>query len=1118
MRCSKCGSDNRGGRKFCANCGGALSVTCPKCGVSNEPGERFCGQCGAAISAPSSPVLSSAQSGRFQLSDAIPTTEVIDGERKTVTALFADIKGSTELMAELDPEEARAIIDPALKLMIDAVGHYDGYIVQSTGDGIFALFGAPVGHEDHPQRALYAAVKMQDDLRRYGGQLQQEGRAPIEIRVGLNSGEVVVRSIRTGKAHTEYTPIGHTTNLAARLQAIARTGSIVVSENTRRLTEGYFQLRALGAMRIKGIAESINVYEVTGLGALRTRLQRAVGRGLTRFVGRGRELNALKEALELTKAGHGQIVATVGEPGVGKSRLFYEFKVVSQSGCMVLEAFSVSYGKASTYLPVIDLLRNYFDISANDNERKRQEKVTGRVVTLDRNLEDTLPYLFSLLGIVEGDDPTAQMDGQLKKKRTHEAIKRILLRESLNQPLMLIFEDLHWMDGESQALLNLLADSIGTAKILLLVNYRPEYSHGWGSKTYYTQVRLDPLGRENAEEMLTSLLGDGDDLVLLRRLIIEKTEGTPFFMEETVQALLDEGSLVRNGTMKLARPLTDLKIPPTVQAILASRIDRLPPDVKELLQTVAVIGREFPVSLVREVTKLSEDELERMLNQLQLGEFIYEQPALGNIEYVFKHALTQEVTYNSVLSQRRKILHQHTAEAIETLYADHIDDYLDGLAHHYGRSADVGKAVKYLYLAARQCAMRTADRQAVTYLNLGLELLQTLPESDKRGRQELAFQIARGDSLFITVGFAAEETGRVFGRARELCEHFGDKTQLFSVLHGLRLFHRFRLELQTSSQLEEQLVSIAEQLNDPVRLAVAHGTLGSSLLWMGELVAARKHLELARGVTGFSEGGAQWEPRDYSTLSAGLSFLAWDLAILGFLDQAMSTREHALAWAHGLSRPFPLTVALLYVSELDQFGGDVQSAQEHSGGALGIAAEYEFTAMASMAAVIHGWARSCRGDAESGIAEMCRGIEASEATGVRAPTFLVLPLIETYMRIGRAHEASRLLAETLEAVRQTGHRLQEAELYRLKGEFLLSLSRNEDGAEACLRQAIAIARGQSAKWWELRATMSLARRLRDTHRRDEAGAMLAEIYGWFTEGFDTADLKDAKALLDELSD
>jgi predicted ATPase len=349
-------------------------------------------------------------------------------------------------------------------------------------------------------------------------------------------------------------------------------------------------------------------------------------------------MEAMRNAAELARAGRGQLIAAMAEAGTGKSRLFFEFKAKNQSGWMVLETFSVSHGKASAYFPVIDLLHGYFGIDAGDDSRKRREKVTGRVVALDRSLEDTLSYLFGLLGIADGDDPLAQMDAQVRKRRTLDAIKRILLRESLNQPLMVIFEDLHWIDEETQAFLNLLADSIGTAKILLLVNYRPEYSHQWNSKTYYTQLRLDPLGKESADEMLAALLGDGVEMAQLKRVIIEKTEGNPFFMEETVQVLLDEGALVRDGSSaRLTKALGELKIPPTVQAILAARIDRLPADEKDLLQALAVIGREFPLSLIREVVAKSDDELNRMLSDLQLGEFIYEQPAMGDVEYTFKH-------------------------------------------------------------------------------------------------------------------------------------------------------------------------------------------------------------------------------------------------------------------------------------------------------------------------------------------------------------------------------------------------------------------------------------------------------------------------------------------------
>src|SRR5271170_7706991 len=459
MRCTKCGIESTSGRKFCPECGTPFANRCGKCGAESAPTAKFCEDCGAPLAVPAPATSKKSNDSPIRVADSA-ASENLEGERKTVTALFADIKGSTELEQDLDPEEARAIIDPALKLMIDAVRRYDGYVVQSTGDGIFAMFGAPLAHEDHPQRAIHSAMRMQDEVRRYADRLRAEGRAPLQIRVGANTGEVVVRTIHTGAAKTEYTAIGHPVNLASRMQTLANPGSTVIAESTRKLVEGYFALKSLGASRVKGVSEPVNVYEVTGLGPLRTRLQRAVGRGLVKFVGRQREMEAMKHAADLAKAGHGQIVAAMAEAGVGKSRLIFEFKAISQSGWLVLEAFSVSHGKASAYLPVIEPLLEYFDVKSEDDSRQRREKVTGRALALDPGLEDTLPYLFSLLGIVEGADPLAQMDWQIRKQRTLEAIKRILLRESLNQPLIVIFEDLHWIDDDTQALLNLLADSI----------------------------------------------------------------------------------------------------------------------------------------------------------------------------------------------------------------------------------------------------------------------------------------------------------------------------------------------------------------------------------------------------------------------------------------------------------------------------------------------------------------------------------------------------------------------------------------------------------------------------------------------------------------------------------
>jgi predicted ATPase len=434
---------------------------------------------------------------------------------------------------------------------------------------------------------------------------------------------------------------------------------------------------------------------------------------------------------------------------VGKSRLFFEFRAAVQSGCLVLEAYSVSHGKASAYLPVIDLLKSYFEIVPEDDERKRREKAAGKVVILDRTLEDTLPCVYSLLGISESDDPLAALDPQTRRRRTLEAIKRILVRESLSQPLIVEFEDLHWIDSETQALLNLLVDGIATARIVLLVNYRPEYHHQWGSKTYYSQLRLDPLGKESAQELLTALMGDDESTLPLKRLIIERTEGNPFFMEEMVQALFEQGVLARNGAVKLVKPLNEIRVPPTVQAILTSRIDRLPAAEKELLQTLAVLGREFSAGLIKHVAGKSDDELERMLTALQLAEFIYEQPAMGDVEYTFKHALTLEVGYNSVLVERRRLLHERAAQAIEALFSDRLEDHLSELAHHYDRSGNVRKAVEYLGRAGRRAAQQTAHSEAVGYLKRALELLKNLPDSVDRDRQEFDLQMALSWSLFV---------------------------------------------------------------------------------------------------------------------------------------------------------------------------------------------------------------------------------------------------------------------------------------------------------------------------------------------------------------------------------
>jgi predicted ATPase len=500
----------------------------------------------------------------------------------------------------------------------------------------------------------------------------------------------------------------------------------------------------------------------------------------SKFVGRLAELAQLGHALKLARRGHGQIVAAVGEAGVGKSRLLHEFKSTSRSGCMVLEAFSVSHGKTSAYLPVIDLLKKYFQITQAGDMGALREKVNGKVLTLDRALEGNVSNLFSLLGIAEAEDPLGNFDAQVKKRRMLDEIKRILLSESLNQPLMLIFEDLHWIDEETQALLNLLADSISTSKLLLLVSYRPEYSNQWGSKSYYTQLRLDPLSREAAEQMLSALVGVGEDLIPLKRLIIERTEGNPFFIEETVQMLLDVGALVENDSIKLTKTLNELNIPLTVEAILASRIELLPLDEKELLQTMAVIGREFAFSVLRRAFAKSDDELDRMLADLQMRGFICERPATGDIEFTFKHALTQEAAYNSLLVEQRKLFNERIGSAVEASFARTIDDHVSELAHYYGRSSNAEKAVKYLERAGRQAVRRGALKEAEVRFKHAIARLGSTSGTTEHLQREFELQVALVEVLASANGPAEAEYIRATKRMQELGDKLGNLGQLMS--------------------------------------------------------------------------------------------------------------------------------------------------------------------------------------------------------------------------------------------------------------------------------------------------------------------------------------------------
>ena len=1113
MLCPQCRSENSEDARFCEQCGAKLELACPACGAPVNRSARFCKKCGTQIGGASTSAR--AQPSVVTVGAERADSEAIEGERKTVTALFADIKGSTELMRDLDPEEARSIVDPVLHLMMAAVHRYGGYVAQSTGDGIFALFGAPVAHEDHPQRALHAALAMQEELRRYADRLRNEGKIPVEARVGVNTGEVVVRTIETG-GHTEYTPVGHVTNLAARMQTAAPAGSIAASEATQRLCEGYFEFRTLGPTAVKGLNAPVEVYEVVRVGPLRTHFQLAARRGLTQFVGREREMAAMAGALEQARAGHGQIVAAVGEAGAGKSRLMYEFKATIPDGCKVLEAYSVSHGKASAWLPVIELLKSYFEIADEDDDSRRSEKVEAKVRGLDPALAETLPYILSLLGIAGAGASLAMMDAQIRRRRTLEAVKRIIIRESLKQPLVVIFEDLHWIDAETQELLDLLVDSVASARILMLVNYRPEYHHEWGNRACYTQLRLDPLGGQSADEMLHALLGGDASLHSLKRLIIEKTQGNPFFIEEIVRALVEQGVLVRNGATRLTKPLTEIHVPPTVHGILASRIDALPASEKGLLQTLAVIGKDFPLNLVKHITASPDDRLEPMLKGLQAGEFIYEQPALGEAEYTFKHALTQEVAYNSVLMERRRLLHERTGEAIEALFKDRIDDHLTELAHHYSRTANTRKAVEYLFRAGSQAEARLAYSEAVTRFSSALEFLKQLPDDAERARQELSVQSALGSSLANAKGWAAAELEPVYARVRELCAQIRDPALAFRSLYGQWLMRWWKLELHNALELADEILAVAEDAKAPTMFLAGNAARGATLICLGELVSANEHLEKALAVVDLR----QPLPVELEATRLGsFFFLYFALYGLGYPDRAWAKSREMLEVAQRSSVPYVLAQASCFAAAHHLTRGDNTAAQRCAEEAMARTEKMGLASFSAGATTWHGAALIAQGRYEEGIAGMHRGISAWRAAGGTPRTWEFSLLASGLGRIGRPEEGLQVVEEGFASAAKTGEQLGSPWLHHVKGELLLARNPSDVAkAELCFRTAIEIARRQSARSPELRATTSLARLLAKQGRRDEARAMLSEIYGWFTEGFDTADLKDAKALLDELNE
>jgi class 3 adenylate cyclase/tetratricopeptide (TPR) repeat protein len=892
MLCPQCQAENREGRRFCSGCGAPLPQACPACGFPNEPGANFCGGCGVPCGSSSPPAAPRAYTPPHLAERILSGRRALEGERKHVTVLFADLKGSLELLANRDPEDARKLLDPVLERMMEAVHQYEGTVNQVMGDGIMALFGAPVAHEDHAIRAGYAALKMQQAISTYARQSGGRHDVEVQIRVGLNSGEVVVRGIGNDLA-MDYSAVGQTTHLAARMEQVATPGTILVTEAFARLTEGRLHFKPMGLVSVKGLGDPVDVLELVDAEPTRGRFQAAVGRGFTRFVGRTAELTAFRRALDRARAGHGQAVAVIGDPGVGKSRLFYEF-IDSDAAreWLTLETGSVSYGKVNAFLPLRDLLRGYFQIEARDEPDKIEEKLNGRLLALDESLHGTLPVLRSLLDVPVSDVEWEGLDPPQRRQRILDGVKRLLVRQSQLQPLLLIFENLHWIDAQTQAFLDSLMESLPTARILLLVNYRPEYQHTWGNKTYYTQLRLDPLPADSAQELLHALLGAGPDLQPLKQLLIERTEGNPFFLEESVRTLVEQQVLVgARGSRRLAKALSHIQVPATVQAILAARIDHLPAEDKRLLQCSAVIGRDLSLPLLRAVAGLREADLQAGLARLQAREFLYETSLFPEIEYTFKHALTQEVAYGSLLQERRRALHAKILEVMESLYADRLGNYVDRLAHHALQGGVWERAIAYYQQAGTKAALRSAYREAVACFEQALLALRHLPVIPETRQQAFDLRMAMRTWL-VPLG----DYQRILDNLREaeaIADAQGDHRRLGLVHAYMTDYFRLTGDNRQAMAFGERALTTATGIGDFSLQILANLGLGHACHAVGDYRRAvellGRNVELLTGELVQERFGIAGLP---SVLSR--SFMVFSLTEMGEFATAHSVAQEAV--------------------------------------------------------------------------------------------------------------------------------------------------------------------------------------------------------------------------------
>jgi DNA-binding SARP family transcriptional activator/predicted ATPase len=1034
----------------------------------------------------------------------------LPAERKQLSVLCARIRDATH---DPDPESALERVDPVLKAMVDAVQRFGGTVTHIRGDGVTALFGAPIAHEDHAVRACYAALAMRASI-------DALAAMPLDMRIGIHSGEAVVRTMHDGRLQY-YDALGPVPQVANQIDAALVAGEIGVTADTARGAEGFVELSAQAVRPVAGGPPAAELFILHTKSALRLRWNARTARGLTRFVGRDAEMARLQALLERAAQGSGQVSAIVGEPGMGKSRLVHEFvNAGCVGGCTILETGTASHDTSATYLPLASLLRTWFGIGERDTQAEAADKLRRGVEAVDPALGAALPALAALLDLPSDDPQWSTASPPQKRKRTLDAITALVGRASDTRPLILVIEDLHWIDTGTQAVLDHLVDVIGAARVLLVVTHRPEYRHNWFGKSYFSQLRVDSLDAGSADLLLRTLLGDDGELAALRRQLIDRTGCRPLFLEESVRALAEAGVLAgRAGAYRAVRTIDTFEIPSTVHAVLASRIDRLPVAQKALLQMAAVIGQEFPVDLLQPISGVGAERLLELLADLQAAEFIYQTRVVPQLQYTFKHALTRRVAYASVLKERRRLVHVQLVEAIERLHAERLDEHVERLARHALAGQLRDKAIHYLFRSAGKAIQRSAYQQAIEYLDKGLESIGSLPHSPARLRLELDYQKVIGVTMMAAKGWAAKEVLDAYTRARALCEELEDETELFTVVRGEGQYQMIRGEPKIAMELGGQCVALAAGSNDPGVQIETHHLFWTNSFFMGEYAATQLHS--TKGISLYQRERDHTLTFKYSGHDPGVCcrcFSALSNCLCGYPERSLALCDEALQLARQLDHPLTTALAYWARSFAHILRREPEAAKEWAVRELAVCEEYVLPLLQSQGTFQLGWAIAELGDLDEGIGLMREGIAAISATGAEMglPYFIAL-LGEALGRAGQPEAGLAEIDRALCAANRRGARFQLSEMLRLKGELLAAHSHAAMAqAQACFREAIVTAQSQGASLPLLRAAISLARLGAENGDAANSRSVLEPACEAITQGDDLPDVRAARELLARL--